>query len=201
MVNAAGEISDTALKMLSALDIRALMPALRVANEGAVDDVLNTNGSAYYQWSMCLVDYLKPKQIVELGGAMGVWDICVLHTLPKDSELWSITLAENGLEFSYIVDNYPNFHPIVGNDLDLYIWPKELDLHKTDLWFIDTIHTYDQVKAELDLYKHYFKKGAVLLFDDIRMNDGMWKIWNELPYEKHENTNPCHYTGFGIAIV
>lgn len=202
MVEDAKWLSDQALKMREKFDARALLPALRSAYEGTNDlsDVLNINGSAYYQWSVCLVDFIKPKQVVELGGAMGVWDICILHSLPKDSHLWSITLPEDGKEFSYVVDTYQNFHPVVGDDLNLSSWPKELDLSKTDLWFFDTIHTNEQVTKELRLYTPFFKKGAVLLFDDIRTND-MFTMWEKLPYDKHENTDPCHYTGFGIAIV
>lgn len=197
------EIVEKTTERLKTFKVEGVLPALRFAHHGTNDleDILNTNGNAYYQWSSCLMEILKPKQVVELGGAMGVWDIMVLHTLPEDSQLWSITLYENGLEFSYIKDDYPNFHPVVGDDLDLTKWPKELDLATTDLWFIDTIHTYEQVKKELDLYTPFFKKGALILFDDIRMNEGMTKMWHELSYEKIELTNPLHYTGFGLACV
>jgi hypothetical protein len=114
--------------------------------------------------------------------------------------LYSITLAEGGLEFSYVVDKYANFIPIVGDDLDLSVWPKDLDLKKTDLWFFDSLHTREQLTKELKLYTPFFKKGTILLFDDIRM-DELWPIWEGLPYDKYELTDPCHYTGYGIAVV
>lgn len=180
--------------------LSSYLPALRALNDGAMEDVLNINGNRYYQWSPALMKVLKPKQVIELGGAMGVWDLMVLNGQYQDFELYSITLAEHGLEFAYVVDKYKNFHPIVGDDLDLNNWPKDLDLAKTDLWFIDSEHTAKQLQAELDLYTPFFKKGAVLLFDDIRHPE-LWPIWNKLPYDKYECTNPCHYSGFGLAIV
>lgn len=194
------EINQKALEYVKTFKVEGLLPALRAANQGAIKDVQDTSMTCYYQWSIGLIDLLKPKQIVELGGAMGVWDICVLWSLPETSKLYSVTLAEGGLEFSYVVDKYPNFIPCVGDDLDLTVWPKEIVLKDTDLWFFDSLHTEKQLRAELELYKQFFKKGAILLFDDIRMPE-LWGVWNELPYEKLEVTSPCHYSGFGIARI
>ena len=194
------DLYTRSMKRWESFDLRGVLPALRNANEGAMDDVRNTNGCRYYQLLPCLIEELRPKQVVELGGAMGVSALMMLHTLPETSKLYSITLEEHGLEFSYVADHYPNFVPVVGNDLDLSVWPKDLDLSKTDLWFFDSLHTREQLTKELALYSPFFKKGTILLFDDIRMEE-LWPVWESLPYEKKESTNPCHYSGFGIAQV
>lgn len=191
---------EAGMKRMETFNVSGLLPALRFANSGAVEDVLNTNGCAYYQWSTCLVDVMKPRQVVELGGAMGVWSLCVLHYLPEDSHLYSITLPEGGLEFSYIKDSYPQFNPSYGDDLDLSNWPKDLDFSKTDLIFFDSLHTTKQLQAEIDLYTPRLKKGTLMLFDDIMM-DELWPVWERLPYEKLAVPNPLHYTGFGLAVV
>lgn len=196
----AKELFKQANDLWEKYDIKTTLPALRALNDGALEDVLNTNGNRYYQWSPCLLEVVKPKQIVELGGAMGVWDLMVLNGKYQDFNLYSMTLPEGGLEFSYVVDKYANFHPSVGDDLKLENWPKELKLEDTDLWFIDSEHSAKQLQAELDLYSPFFKKGCVLLFDDIRHPE-LWPIWEKLPYDKAEITNPCHYSGFGIAKV
>lgn len=184
---------------LKEFSVRSYLPALRAANEGAVNDVLNTNGCAYYQWTPCLLEVLKPKQIVELGGAMGVWSLMCLNGPYQDFNLHSITLPEGGLEYSYVVDKYPNFHPHLGDDLDLKNF-EGVDLSQTDLWFFDALHTTEHLSKEFELYSPFFKKGSVILVDDIRM-DELWPVWQKLPYEKIEVTNPMHYTGFGIAMV
>lgn len=176
-----------------------LMPALRYANEGAIEDVLNINGCANYQWSTCLIDVLKPKQVVELGGAMGVWSLCVLHTLPESSKLYSITLPEGGLEFSYVQDTYPNFYPIHGDDLNMDNWPKGMNWNDTDIIYFDSLHTPEHLQKEVDLYVPLLKERTIMLFDDIH-SFGLEPIWDALPYEKIDLTDPCHYTGWGAAI-
>lgn len=202
----AQDIFDIGIKRLKTFDGNVLLNALRGANAGAIEDVLNTNGNAYYQWITCLVEKIKPTQIVELGGAMGVWDLCVLHSLPEASKLYSITLAEHGLEFSYIVDTYLNFIPTVGDDLDLNYWPEDLYFGKTDLWFFDTLHTVEQLTKELDLYSPFFKKEAIILFDDIH-SFGLDEVWEKVCKggwgitDTFDATDPLHYTGYGIATL
>ena len=196
----ARELAEKSLPRLRRFDVRPYLPALRGCNDGALGDILNTNGCAYYQWTPGLIELVKPKQIVELGGAMGAWSLMALNGPYQDFDLWSITLPEGGLEFSFIQDAYPNFHPIVADDLDLANWPKELDLAKTDLWFLDSEHTYEQLKAEIELYTPFFKKGAVLLFDDIRMPQ-LTPLWDGLPHDKCDMTDPLHYSGYGLCIV
>lgn len=202
----AQEITEKALKRSPSIDIQPYLVALRQANDGAINDVLNVNGCAYYQWVPYLLEVVKPKQIVELGGAMGVWDLMVLNAPYQDCELHSITLAEHGLEFSYIVDKYPHFHPVVGDDLLLENWGK-LDLHKTDLWFFDSLHTEEQLRKELDLYSPFFKKGCVVLFDDIHQHEGMQNVWDDIVEGKwgitdaHDATNPLHWTGYGVCKI
>mgnify|MGYP001563454044 CR=1 FL=1 len=109
---------------------------------------------------------------------------------------------QHGLEFSYVVDKYPNLTMIVGDDLDMNNW-KNLDLNKTDIWYFDSEHSEKQLRAELALYSPFFKKGTILLFDDIHLNEEMERVWNELKdkYDAYDATNLLHYTGFGVICV
>lgn len=195
------ELTDQTISKIKHFNIQAVLPALRVANDGAIEDVLNTNGCANYQWWPIFIDAVKPSQIVELGGAMGVGTIMMLQSKFQDFHLYSITLAEGGLEFSYVVDKYPNLTMIVGDDLDMKNW-EGVDLGKTDIWYIDSLHTESQLRKELELYTPYFKKGAYVVFDDIRMPE-LYGVWEELTekYESVEVTNPLHYTGYGVIRV
>lgn len=170
-------------------------------SQGSMNDILDKGKSYYYQWLPCLMRELQPKQVVELGGAMGASSLMMLYGLPKSSKLYSITLEEHGLEFSFMEPElYPNFTQIVGNDLDLMVWPENLDLGETDIWFFDTDHTYEQLMAEYELYKPFFKPGAVLLFDDIKLNDGMKKAWKEMELGDKYEADELHWSGFGVAI-
>lgn len=197
------ELFDRAMHLWQSFDETTVLTKLNLANSGAIEDFLNTNGCRYYQWSSCLIDLVKPKQVVELGGAMGVWTICALHSLPQKSHLYSITLPENGLEFCYIPDEYPNLTKIVGDDRDMNNW-KGVDLKKTDLWFFDTgiadFHDANLLSEELKLYEPYFKKGAIILFDDIHKTPEMTATWNEITWPKLDCSDPLHHSGFGMAI-
>ena len=195
------ELADKVFERMKSFDPNEIMPKLKLANEGAIQDYLNDKTCANYQFMTCLVDIVKPSQIVELGGAMGVGTICLYHHLPENSHLYSITLPEGGLQFSYIQQPIPkNMYLVEGDDLKLSNWPKDCYLSRTDLWYFDSLHTFAHLKAELELYSKYFKKGVILMFDDIRMNE-LWPIWRDLPYDKVELTKPLHYSGWGLATV
>lgn len=196
----AKEWYELGIKNMSKVNLTSTMLALRNAYEGAKEDVLNINGSAYYQWSMAIANIVKPQQAVELGGAMGVWDICMLNCLPSISNLYSITLSENGLEYSFIADKYPNFTPIVGNDLKLSNWPNDLDWKKTEILFIDSLHEKDHLYKELGIYLPLLSKGTLVMLDDIHLNEGMNQVWDGLNYDKFDATDPLHYSGFGLFI-
>lgn len=205
-------VLEKSFERLKTFDVNKILPALKYANEGAVIDVLNKRETGEdclnYQWWPCFIDELKPKQIVELGSAMGVGDICMLHADYQDFKLYGITLEEGGLEFSYVEkDKYPNFFPTVGDDLDLSVWPKDLDLSKTDLWYIDSLHTEDQLRKELDLYKQFFSPGVIIVFDDIFQNPGMATVWHDLenilPIKEKIDLTPrgLHFTGYGLIQI
>lgn len=197
----AKELFEKVKPLWEKYDLKQAEPYLTGLSPGARNDIENRKEVGYYQFLPVLIDYLKPKQIVELGGAMGAAALMMLSTLSKESKLYSITLEENGLQFSFVKENYPNFVPIVGDDLNLRNFPKELDLGQTDLWFFDSHHDYDQLHAELELYRPFFKKGTVILLDDIHLSEGMFKAWTEFPGDKFDATVYLHWSGYGIIVV
>lgn len=158
-----------------------------------------------YSWFPGFIDLLKPTQVVELGSAMGVADICMLASPYRAFELFGITLKERGLEFCYIKkEQHPNFHPIVGNYMDLSIWPKNIDLKKTDFWYIDGLHQGKHVTEQIKLYKPFFKPGTIIAFDDIFMSPDMAEMWHGLDDIldiKYKTTLPLHFTGFGLIQI
>lgn len=167
--------------------------------ERGVRDVLDKDGWGYYQFFAALIKEKKPKQIVELGGAMGVACVAMLSELPKTSKLFSITLPEEGKEFSYIKKKYDNFYPVLGDDTDLTNWPEECFLSNTDMWFIDALHTTEHLKRELELYSPFFKKGTIIFFDDIKLPE-LYPVWLDLELDKHDVSVLHQPNGFGMAI-
>ncbi len=198
----ANELDLEVHKYLNQFDIGPLMDHFKLLGDGQLLEVQNKteNSHLYYQWLSCLMRVLKPKQVVELGAAAGISTIAMATQLDKDSKLYSVDI-DPSIAWKWMSYEYPQVTKILGDDLDMSIWPKEVDLKKTDIWFFDTLHEKEQLQKEFDLYTPFFKKGTVVVVDDIRLNDGLFEIWNSLPYDKCENTNPCHYSGFGFFIV
>ena len=163
-----------------------------------MDDVNNQALSKYYRYLTALMLQLKPRSVVELGGAMGTGTLMMLAGLPEDTPVYSITLAEHGLEFSFIPHKPDNLRAVVGDDLDLSLWPEDLDWDLVDFMFIDTIHTYDQVKKELALYGPLLREGTIVAFDDIHLNEGMVRAWEEIPWNKI-SLPELHHSGWGLV--
>ena len=197
MVNAQ-ELVGKVFEELKAFKVESILPDLKDCSQGGLNDVLNTQDSLYYQWLACLVRVLKPKQIVELGGAMGVSSLVMLSQMSAKSKIYSITLEEHGLEFSFIKTYYPQLTKVVGDDKDMSVWPKDLDFSKTDLLFVDAEHTGEALRREITTYFPLIGSGKVVLFDDIHMSE-LWPIWLGLQKEKLD-LSVLHHSGFGLAI-
>ena len=156
------DLLEQSMKKFEDFDPEILVQELAENNYLPVDvgarDIRDKKSCANYCWFPGFIELLKPQQVIELGSAMGVGSICILSSSYKDFDFYGITLKENGLEFCYVnKDKYSNFHPLVGDYMDLSVWPKGLKLNQTDLWYIDGLHEEDHLRAEFDLYKPFFK--------------------------------------------
>jgi predicted O-methyltransferase YrrM len=188
------------VELISTYDIEKVQPELEKVGIGQIMEVENRTGqpNLYYQWLACLIKLIKPKQVVELGAAAGVSTLLMAREMPEDSKLYSVDIDPQA--WRWMSKDYPQVVKILGDDLNMAIWPGSVDLMKTDIWFIDSLHTEEQLRGEIELYKPYWKRGTIVVLDDIRM-PGLNTVWNELSYDKCETTNPNHYSGFGHFIV
>ncbi len=192
-------------------DVGSFSTHFSLISSGQLDEIYDRapNSNRYYQWLACLMRVLKPKQVVELGAAAGISTIMMATQLPDDSMIFSVDI-DKSIAWKWMNRKYKNVVKILGDDLDKKTWKQadvnpesmfySLNLEDTDIWFIDALHTREHLQKELDLYLPRMKKGTVVVLDDIRM-DGLWDIWQELPYDKCETTNPNHSTGFGHFII
>ena len=197
----ANEIDIKVFDLLKHYDVNVIADHLTKINPAHVEnEVKNGNGqNLYYQWLACLVRLLKPKQVVELGAAAGISTIMIATELSKDAKFYSVDNDPN-IAWKWMSRDYPQLTKILGDDLNMAIWDGSIDLLKTDLWFIDTLHTTKQLTKEIELYSPYWKRGTIVAFDDIRIPE-VYSVWESLKYDKRENTNPCHYSGFGFVKI
>lgn len=182
-------------------DMDRALPYITHVEQGSWNDIISVE-SKYYKYLPIALDIIKPKQVVELGSAAGTSSLMMLSHLPEDSRLYACSIPEPEGEFRFIKDEYPNLRLITGDDLDLRVW-RGVNLEATQVWFIDTEHTYDQLSAELKLYNRFFRPGALVFLDDITLNEGMAKAWNEIEYPKMPLPGWHTYknTGFGVFAV
>ena len=182
-------------------DMGRAIPYLKDIGQGSWNDIISGEAK-YYKFLPLVLDILEPKQVVELGSAAGTSALMMLSHLPEKSDLYACSIPEPEGEFRFIQDDYPNLHLIRGDDLDLSIW-KGVHLEDTNIWFIDTEHTYEQLHAELELYNRFFRPGTLVFLDDITLNEGMARAWNEIEYPKLSLPGWHTYrnTGFGVFMV
>jgi len=179
------------------LDWERINPYLEGVNEGSLNDI-HSPLSKYYQYLPAVIALKKPNQVVELGSAGGASVLMMLSYLSPRAKMYACSLVEPEGEFRFITDVYSNLTLIRGDDLNLSVW-GECNLKRTDIWFIDTEHSYQQLHNELKLYNQFFKKGALVFLDDIHLND-MPQAWREIKYPKL-SLEGWHHSGFGVFQV
>jgi len=158
--------------------------------------IANVQGrSFYYQWLALVVRLLKPSLVVELGGGLGASTLMMLSELPMTARLVTCDLRPTLKFVSASAMRDTRLRLVSGNDLDLSIFGDDLPIG-IDLLFVDTDHTFVQLAAEWNIYRHLCNPGALVVLDDILMND-LPRFWETLPYPKLELTRECHFSGFG----
>jgi predicted O-methyltransferase YrrM len=147
----------------------------------------------YYEYLAAATKILKPSIIVELGADRGASALAFSSEL-KEGKIFSCDIREDAWE--YIAPGNKRVVKVCGDYMDLSIW-GDTDLLKTDLWLIDGEHGEDHVKKQMDLYNKFFKKDAVLIFDDIK---SYYKALNKFSWDKYYSVE-AHGNHLLIAIV
>ncbi len=200
----ANELDILVQEGIKDVDLYPLLEHFELFGEGQKLEVFDKSDhqNRYYQWLASLMKIIKPKQVVELGSAAGISTTLMALHMPQDSKLYSVDI-DPSIAWKWMKYDYPQVTKILGDDLNMGIWDTVINKEKlkdTDVWFIDALHTKEQLTKELELYRPYFKKGTIVVLDDIRM-EGLWDVWQDIKDDKCENSNPCHHTGFGFFIT
>ena len=195
----ASEYDAKAMDMVRSFDLGSIRDHYELVEPAHQLEIENLTGrpNLYYQWLHCLTKIIQPKQVIELGAAAGMSTIMIATALPKSSKFYSVDIDPQS--WRWMKYDYPQLTRILSDDLEMSIWDG-IDTLDTDLWFIDSLHTEEQLRKEVEAYSPMWKRGAVVVFDDISINEGMRKVWDELEYDKFENPL-LHWGGFGLCVV
>jgi predicted O-methyltransferase YrrM len=132
-----------------------------------------------------LVRTFAPESILELGTNVGISAAYMAAALQAagsagrlttlDASPYRIALARDvhaGLGFT-------NIDYRVGRFVET-LRPVLAELGEVDMAFIDGHHQYKPTLAYFDEIWPYARPGAVFVFDDIRLSEGMRRAWEEL---------------------
>jgi predicted O-methyltransferase YrrM len=156
--------------------------------------------------------------ICELGNREGLSTLAMLDAIKASQTFVTVDTVED-LRFlppdktNKLIDNN-QFFAMVGNCLDpeMILAVSKIINGKINLLFCDTIHVYEQVKKEFEMYKPLLADEAIILVDDIQ-DDYLhleerhpdrrtkYKFYEEWDGEKYDLTELCHDPSGFAAFV
>ncbi len=176
--------------------LRKMDPQLPLDKE-ILGYVLNGGeAGGYYHWLALLTRTMRPHRILELGNRYGVSTIMIYSELSQDSQLISVDILRDQRYVPKDMWQDPRVRFVFGDCLDLAIYGDDIPID-VDVFWTDTVHSYQQIKDEFDVYEPLLADEAVVIVDDIRLSD-KGRFFSEVPYAKHDLTDLCHVSGFGV---
>ena len=155
------------------------------------------DSNPYYDFLYHLSMDVKPDLTVELGCCTG-GSTSYLAAGTKGKVVSIDIFLQEGAKSKLSV--FPNIQLIGADTRDPQTAELISKMGEIDILFIDTDHTADQVAQEMNLFRPLMKKGGIILLDDIRVQSGLSRWWDELEEDKLEMPH-LHWTSFGIVFV
>lgn len=150
----------------------------------------------YYWWLALAVRGLGPNNVLELGTAVGASSIMMASEAKwlTPIKMVSIDLLWNARFVPDSIKEIVDYREADANVSETYAGMEDVDF-----LFLDTDHMAKDLRNQLVLTAPILKRGALVVLDDIHMND-MSDAWNEITWPKLDITADCHPSGFGIFV-
>lgn len=163
---------------------------------------------------------LRCKNVLEIGSYCGgtFYMLCKLGHPTGTKISLDYPVYDNQIfdeSYQRFLGNAPSFadnvHVLIGDshqEVTVQNVERILGEKKLDFLFIDGDHTYQGVKMDYEMYKHFVKPGGYIAFHDIgnsywhrQFNCEVDKLWNELPAGNKLTFNLSGYMGIGVVQV
>lgn len=150
-----------------------------------------------------LVLEVQAKLVLELGTRSGESMVALLEGVHgTGGELYSVDIDPCESAKSK-VDLYKlggRWHFVLSDDIKFGLeWPKE---KLFDLIFIDTAHTYEQTKKEIEVFEPLVRSGGILAFHDSSSHaEGVLKPIYEMMAMHPSYELELHKNNNGLAII
>ena len=144
--------------------------------------------------------------IVELGNREGLGILSIYDALSENSKFYTLDIVDDVRFINTKIKSDSRVHILNDfNSLDSDRVKKTFAEKSISMIFLDTIHTYEQVTQELELWGPYMKDDCVILVDDICdyvPGNTKGKFHKEyIVSHKYDVTEWAHNpTGFGVYI-
>jgi|TARA_R100000030_G_scaffold43172_1_gene32532 predicted O-methyltransferase YrrM len=144
--------------------------------------------------------------IVELGNREGLGILSVYDAMKENQTFYTLDIVN---DIRFIGDKIRNDDRVkILNDfdaLDADRVKREFKEKSISMIFMDTVHTYEQLKAEYEIWGPYLKDDCIIMVDDIRPSmpgRTKWKWHVETQFtQKYDVTEWAHNdTGFGVYV-
>ena len=144
--------------------------------------------------------------IVELGNREGLGILSIYDALSENSKFYTLDIVDDVRFINTKIKSDSRVHILNDfNSLDSDRIKNTFVEKSISMIFLDTIHTYEQVTQELQLWGPYMKDDCVILVDDICdyvPGNTKWKFHKEyIVSHKYDVTKWAHNpTGFGVYL-
>jgi hypothetical protein len=169
--------------------------------------ITNSDGNHGYFWYLHKITNYVSGSVVELGNRRGCSTLAIYDALKKRQKFYSLDIFK---DCRYVVPEvYEDSRVQIMNDFnstDIDRIKKTFKPKSIGMLFCDTIHLYEQIKEEYDVWSPYLKDDAIIVVDDIRDDFSSsdlrtkWKFHEEWSGIKFDVTDTAHLSGFGIYL-
>ena len=196
------DLMKLSLEAISSANRADMSPLFNRARGGWWE--LNVWPGEHYKILAGIASILKPKVVIDIGTLLGGSAIILKHFAPQafvatfDIVPWYrfektlLSKADFNDGFVQFIDDLSDYSQIVKH---------KAILESADLFFIDAAKDgLMEYKLLENFSKISLKKGAILVWDDIRLWN-MLKLWRQIHYPKLDLTSFGHWTGTGIVQI
>jgi cephalosporin hydroxylase len=181
-------------------DLMTTIKTLPVIND-LFENALKPGGhGGYFQFLKEIVIEAKPNHIVELGNREGMSTTAIIDGMrTNDSGAFTtIDIVPDLRWMSEDAKKYTSVNFVFGDCLNPQVLEIVKNIGPIDILFTDTIHTKEQLESELKAYEPLLADQALILIDDINLNDKKL-AFDDIPYEKVNDVR-LHVSGFGVVF-
>ena len=141
--------------------------------------------SGFFLYLICKI--LKPEKIVETGVAYGLGSAYILQALHENKKgmLYSIDYVFRPWESKSMIgalipDNLRDRWKLIYGPSSRKLKNLLVSLGSVDIFFHDSLHTFDNMTFEFNTAWPFIKKDGFLLSDDIAGNDAFYNFYSKM---------------------